>query len=34
MEQIANIKFCFKLGKKFAETHELFKKASNLHNIN
>ena len=26
MEQRANIKFCFKLGKKFAETYELIKK--------
>ena len=26
MEQRANIKFCFKLGKKFAETYELLKK--------
>ena len=26
MEQRANIKFCFKVGKKFAETHELLKK--------
>ena len=26
MEQRANIKFCFKLGKKFAETCELLKK--------
>ena len=26
MEQSANIKFCFKLGKKFAETYELLKK--------
>ena len=26
MEQKANIKFCFKLGKKFAETYELLKK--------
>ena len=26
MEQRANIKFCFKLGKKSAETYELLKK--------
>ena len=26
MEQRANIKFCFKLGKKFAETYELLNK--------
>ena len=26
MEQRANIKFCFKLGKKFSETYELLKK--------
>ena len=26
MEQKANIKFCFKLGNKFAETYELLKK--------
>ena len=26
MEQRVNIKFCFKLGKKFAETYELLKK--------
>ena len=26
MEQRANIKLCFKLGKKFVETYELFKK--------
>ena len=27
MEQRANIKFCSKRGKKFAETYELFKKS-------
>ena len=26
MEQKADIKFCFKLGKEFAETYELLKK--------
>ena len=26
MEQWVNIKFCFKLGRKFAETYELLKK--------
>ena len=26
MEQRANVKFCVKLGKKFAETYELMKK--------
>ena len=26
MEQRANIKFCFKLGKKISETYELLKK--------
>ena len=26
MEERANIKFCFKLGKKFVKTYELLKK--------